>query len=88
MWRFPCREMWFIYLLSWLSLVIQISFVTLAIGKCLHECLLNAGANVVMLADPGYRLRVGPLCSSIQPCDSVQIAFTACAWTLVVASLH
>lgn len=26
-------EMWFIYLLSWLSLVIQISFVTLAIGK-------------------------------------------------------
>ena len=25
--------MWFIYLLSWLSLVIQISFVTLAIGK-------------------------------------------------------
>ena len=30
---FICNEMWFIYLLSWLSLVIQISFVTLAIGK-------------------------------------------------------
>lgn len=31
--------MWFIYLLSWLSLVIQISFVTLAIGKLPEESL-------------------------------------------------
>lgn len=27
------KEMWFIYVLSWLSLVIQICFVTLAIGE-------------------------------------------------------
>lgn len=36
-----CTEMWFIYLLSWLSLVIQISFVTLAIGRCFFRSLVN-----------------------------------------------
>lgn len=36
-----CTEMWFIYLLSWLSLVIQISFVTLAIGRCFFSTLAN-----------------------------------------------
>ena len=41
---FLCREMWFIYLLSWLSLVIQISFVTLAIGKCMLR--IPAGAKL------------------------------------------
>lgn len=39
--------MWFIYLLSWLSLVIQISFVTLAIGKCMLR--IPASANVQLL---------------------------------------
>lgn len=33
--------MWFIYLLSWLSLVLQISFVTLAIGRCCWKTLAN-----------------------------------------------
>lgn len=52
---FICREMWFIYLLSWLSLVIQISFVTLAIGKCMLRIPASANALpticLIMLAD-------------------------------------
>lgn len=41
--------MWFIYLLSWLSLVIQISFVTLAIGKPPSESLQTPGICLLIM---------------------------------------